>query len=151
MSLTQTTASLARRVRVGTTAPKGSRQLPLPEPVAGGPIRPFLRRWLAAMMLLGAALLAVLYISNAIAVNDLLASISSLEHDRDVARADNEKLRAELLRLMSVERVTSLAGARLGMVQPVQPPQMMGTVPGSSAKPAAKPGAAGDSSASGGR
>lgn len=96
-------------------------------------------------MLLGAALLAVLYISNAIAVNDLLANISSLEHDRDVARADNEKLRAELLRLMSVERVTSLAAGRLGMVQPAQPPQMMGASPESGRR--ARPEATADSAA----
>jgi cell division protein FtsB len=139
MSLTQTT-SPARRARIDGAERKGSGQLPLPEPVQRGPIRPFLRRWLAASMLLGAALLAVLYISNAIAVNDLLSDIASLEHDRDLARADNEKLRAELLRLMSVERVTSLASSRLGMVQPAQPPQMMGA-----AAPGRRPGPAVDS------
>ncbi len=100
--------------------------MPVAEPAADGPVRPFLRRWLAATMLLGAAVLATLYISNAIAVNDLLANIASLEHERDMARVDNEKLRAELLRLMSVERVTTLASTQLGMVQPAQPPQMMG-------------------------
>jgi hypothetical protein len=73
-------------------------------------------------MLLAAAVLATLYISNAIAVNDLMVSIASLEHDRDAARANNEKVRAELLKLMAVERVTSIAAGRLGMVQPVQPP-----------------------------
>jgi len=88
------------------------------------------------MMLLGAALLATLYISNAIAVNDLLANIASLEHERDMARVDNEKLRAELLRLMSVERVTTLASSRLGMVQPAQPPQMMGAAVGNRPQPA---------------
>jgi hypothetical protein len=95
-------------------------------------------------MLLGSALLAVLYISNAIAVNDLLSDIASLEHDRDIARADNEKLRAEMLRLMSVERVTTLASSRLGMVQPAQPPQMMGT-----AAPAAAPRPVADSADTG--
>jgi hypothetical protein len=124
MSLTQTT-SRARRVRIDGAGQVASGQLPLPEPSRGA-VRPFLRRWLAASMLLGSALLAVLYISNAIAVNDLMSDIASLEHDRDIARADNEKLRAEMLRLMSVERVTSLASSRLGMVQPAQPPQMMG-------------------------
>ena len=135
MSLTQTTSQV-RRARVDGAGRKSPEQIPLPEPTQGGPIRPFLRRWLAASMLLGAALLAVLYISNAIAVNDLLADIASLEHDRDIARADNEKLRAELLRLMSVERVTSLAATRLGMVQPAQPPQMMGGVPARAPRPA---------------
>jgi len=74
-------------------------------------------------MLLAGAVLATLYISNAIAVNDLMANIASLEHDRDLARGENEKLRAELLKLMAVERVTSIASGQLGMVQPIQPPQ----------------------------
>ncbi len=74
-------------------------------------------------MLLGAATLATLYIANAIAVNDLLGDITSLEHERDLAQTENEKLRAELLRMMSVERVTTLGRDRLGLVQPAQPPQ----------------------------
>jgi cell division protein FtsL len=73
-------------------------------------------------MLLVAAALAVLYIANAIAVNDLLTDITSLERERDVVRAENERLRAELLRLMSVERISSVASEKLGMVQPAQPP-----------------------------
>jgi cell division protein FtsL len=77
-------------------------------------------------MLLAAAVLATLYISNAIAVNDLMTGIASLEKDRDAARASNEKLRAELLKLMAVERVTSIASTRLGMVQPVRPPLSLG-------------------------
>jgi cell division protein FtsL len=73
-------------------------------------------------MLLVAATLAVIYVSNAIAVNDLLAEITSLERERDGVRSDNERLRAELLRLMSVERVTSIAADKLGMTQPAYPP-----------------------------
>ncbi|MDB5034348.1 MAG: Cell division protein FtsL [Chlorobi bacterium] len=78
------------------------------------------------MLLMVASVLAVLYISNAIAVDDLLTDIASLEHDRDQARSDNEKLRAELLKLMAVDRITSLASARFGMTQPAQPPLMIG-------------------------
>jgi hypothetical protein len=92
------------------------------DPAERNRVRPFLRRWLTAAMLLAASVLATLYISNAIAINDLMVSIASLEHDRDVARANNEKVRAELLKLMAVERVTSIAAGQLGMVQPVQPP-----------------------------
>jgi cell division protein FtsL len=73
-------------------------------------------------MLLLAAGLAVLYISNAIAVNSLMADITSIERECDAARNENERLRAELLRLMSVERVTSIASQKLGMVQPATPP-----------------------------
>ncbi len=121
MSLTQPTIS-RRRARGEEIAPGRSA-----EPQAAGreKIRPFLRRWLTAGMLLAASLLAVLYISNAIAVNELTTTIASLEQERDVVRGENEKLRAELLRLMSVERVSTIAAGRLGMVQPLRPPQAL--------------------------
>ncbi|MBS1911847.1 MAG: hypothetical protein JST22_07660 [Bacteroidetes bacterium] len=106
---------------------------PVPE---GGVVRPFLRRWVTAAMLFVAAVLATLYIANAIAVNDLLGTISSLETEHDAVRNDNAQLRAELLRLMSVDRVTSLASSRLGMVQPAMPPQELGTQMPAAAQPA---------------
>jgi len=42
---------------------------------------------------------------------------------------ENERLRADLLRLMSVERVTSMASHQLGMVQPAQPPVSLPVAP----------------------
>lgn len=93
---------------------------------AAAAIKPFLRRWMAAGMLLAAALLATLYIANAIAVNSLLADITSLEGERDAVRRENEKLRSELLRLMSVDRVTASAG-KFGLVLPPVPPQSLGS------------------------
>jgi cell division protein FtsL len=99
--------------------PAGQKTL-FPEAPAGA--RRFIRRWITAGMLLVAAALAVVYVSNAIAVNKLLSEITSLERERDAVRGDNERLRAELLRLMSVERVTTLATDQLGMVQPAHPP-----------------------------
>lgn len=72
-----------------------------------------------------ASIIVILYVSNAIAVNDLLGRITSIEHERDGIRRENERLRAELLRLMSVRRVTSMATEQLGMVQPARPPVAM--------------------------
>lgn len=111
----------ARRPSGVQAAPRPARSVEQVAPVVAK-ARPFLRRWLTAGMLLAAALLAILYIANAIAVNDLTGTIASLEHEQDVVRRENEKLRAELLRLMSVERVTSIAADRLGMVQPARAP-----------------------------
>lgn len=73
-------------------------------------------------MLFVAATLAVAYISNAIAVNNLVDAIASLEREHDEVRSDNERLRGELLRMMSVERVAALAVERLGLVTPQRPP-----------------------------
>ncbi|MBC8146231.1 MAG: hypothetical protein H7X80_11655 [bacterium] len=80
------------------------------------------RRWLTAAMLFVAAALAVAYIANAIAVNNLVDSIASLQRERDVVRSDNERLRGELLRMMSVERVTALASKQIGLISPQRPP-----------------------------
>jgi hypothetical protein len=104
-----------RRVRAGRV-PGAATAVP------AGSARSFLRRWLAAGTLLAAALLVVLYVANAIVVNDLLTDVTSLERECDMVRNENEKLRADLLKLMAVERVTTLASQRLGMVQPTQPP-----------------------------
>lgn len=89
---------------------------------AQGKSYPFVRRWLTALLLMVAAGLIVLYVANSIAITNLMVGITSLERERDMVRNDNERLRADLVRLMSVERVASLATQRLGMVQPTQPP-----------------------------
>ena len=85
------------------------------------PRRTVVRRWMAAAMILGTALLTVGFVANAIEVNALLGSITSVEGERDAVRRENERLRAELLRLMSVEQVTTRA-TELGMIQPDAPP-----------------------------
>jgi len=85
----------------------------------------FVRRWFAAGALLVASGLIVLYVANSIAMNNLMADITSLERERDLTRNANEKLRADLLKLMAVERVSNLAQTRLGMVQPSTPPVLL--------------------------
>ena len=83
--------------------------------------RSLLRRWTAAALILGTAVLAVLFVANAIKVNELLGSITSVEGEIESVRRSNEQLRAELLRLMSVEQITDRA-EELGMVHPDVPP-----------------------------
>lgn len=83
--------------------------------------RSLLRRWTAAALILGTAVLAVLFVANAIKVNELLGSITSVEGEIESVRRNNEQLRAELLRLMSVEQITDRA-EKLGMVHPDVPP-----------------------------
>lgn len=85
----------------------------------------FVRRWFAAGTLLLASGLIVLYVANSIAINNLMADITSLERERDLTRNENEKLRADLLKLMAVERVSNLAQGKLGMMQPTAPPVLL--------------------------
>ena len=81
----------------------------------------FLRRWSAAGLILLASVLAVLFVANAIYVNELLRGVTSLEAERDVIKRENEGLRAELTRLTSVEQITERA-VKIGMIQPEKPP-----------------------------
>jgi len=88
-------------------------------------IRPALRRWVAVAMLLVASAIAVLYVANAIAVDNLMVDITSLERERDAVLRDNERLRAELLRLMAVDRITGIAVKNFGMTMPMHPPRVI--------------------------
>lgn len=98
------------------------------------------RRWLTAALLFVAASLAVAYIANAIAVNNLVESIASLERERDAVRSDNESLRGQLVRMMSVERVTALAKQRIGLISPERPPYALNNINGTSASAQNKSG-----------
>ncbi|MCE2503726.1 MAG: hypothetical protein J4G05_06680 [Chlorobi bacterium] len=104
-------------------SPRSSRQTELmleAEP----PQRSFLSRWSAAGLILVAAALAVLFVANAIHVNELLRGVTSVEAERDAVKRENEGLRAELTRLMSVDQITERATG-IGMIQPEKPPKAL--------------------------
>ena len=103
---------------------RGRLELPFGEE---GTKRSFLHRWSAAGLILLASLLAVLFVANAIYVNELLSSVTSIEGERDEVRRENERLRGELTRLMSVEQITGRAAAS-GMIQPERPPIALSSV-----------------------
>ncbi len=86
--------------------------------------RRFARRWSAAGLILLASLLAILFVANAIKVNELMESIATVETQRDKTRRANDALRGELTRMMSVEYVVKRAG-ELGMIEPTTPPRVI--------------------------
>ena len=119
-SVLRNTKSVAGGVLAGT--PLGKKENGSADSGAKGKLKhPNVRRWMAAGLILGTALLTVAFVANAIKVNELLGAITSVEAERDAVGQQNERLRAELLRLMSVEQVTSRA-VELGLVQPEVPP-----------------------------
>ncbi len=87
--------------------------------------RRFARRWSAAGLILLASLLAILFVANAIKVNELMGSIATVEAERDEKRRANDRLRGELTRMMSVEYVVERAG-EIGMIEPNRPPVIIG-------------------------
>lgn len=97
-------------------------QIPMPEPQAVVRQRRVLNRWSIFLLIVGSALLTILYVSNVVSVNRLLTEVQQLEHSRDSLFSVNEALRVEVTRLQSAERITTLARNRLGMVQPTQAP-----------------------------
>ena len=76
---------------------------------------------MAAALILGASLLTLLFVANALKVDELLVQITTLEAERNIERQQNDALRSRLTRLTSVDEVTRRATA-LGMVQPERPP-----------------------------
>jgi len=74
------------------------------------------------LLLLGTAIIIVLYISNIIAVDQLLADINGLEKEEQHILMEQEILRAQVNKLASLERIQELAEKDLGLRTPQEPP-----------------------------
>jgi cell division protein FtsL len=74
------------------------------------------------LLLLGVAIVSVLYISNVLAVGQLLRQIDGLERMHRRLQNDHELLHAQINRLSSLERVSAEAQANLGLRTPSQAP-----------------------------
>ncbi len=73
-------------------------------------------------MLLGAAIAIVLYISNIIAVNQLMNEVNSLETQHRRILMEQEILKAQINKMASLERVQEIAEKDLGLKTPQEPP-----------------------------
>ena len=74
------------------------------------------------LLLLGAAVLIVLYISNIIAVDQLMNDINSMETQHQRILMEQEILKAQINRMASLERIQELAEKDLGLMTPKEPP-----------------------------
>lgn len=96
------------------------------EATATGNNRPALRRKLSTfnlmLLLVGSAVAIVLYISNVIKVNQLLAEINRLDGQHRRILMDQELLRAQINKLSSLERIRKLGEENLGLRNPKEPP-----------------------------
>lgn len=68
------------------------------------------------LVLFSAAVAIVLYISNVIAVGNLLAEINTLENQHRKMMMEQERLQFEIRQLASLERIQSRAESELGLV-----------------------------------
>ncbi|MBI2620210.1 MAG: hypothetical protein HYW57_09025 [Ignavibacteriales bacterium] len=67
------------------------------------------------LLLIGMAAGIVLYVSNIIAVNQLLLEINALETEHQQILMDQERLKAQINRMASLERIQEKAEAELGL------------------------------------
>ncbi len=74
------------------------------------------------LLLVGGAIVIVLYISNVIKVSQLLGEINRLEAQHQRIMMDQELLRAQVNRMASLERVRKLSEEQLGLKNPKEPP-----------------------------
>lgn len=74
------------------------------------------------LMLLAAAVIIVLYVSNIIAVDQLMNEINSLEIQHRRILMEQEILKAQINRMASLERIQELAEKELGLKTPQEPP-----------------------------
>lgn len=74
------------------------------------------------LFLIGMAVAIVLYISNIIAVNQLLLDINSLETEYQEILMEQERLKAQINRMASLERIQERAEAELGLKSLREPP-----------------------------
>lgn len=74
------------------------------------------------LMLFAAATMIVLYVSNIIAVSQLLGEINTLNTQYRKILDEQEILKAEINRLSSLERINRKAAEELGLVNPKTPP-----------------------------
>lgn len=106
---------------------------PPPPPQSTGPISPLRNRkavrrkvspFSIMVVLILAAIAIVLYISNIIAVNQLMSEVNSLEREHRQILMEQEILRAQINRLASLERIQEKA-EELGLSSLREPPVWM--------------------------
>lgn len=87
--------------------------------------RRLLNRWSMFALFFVSAISTVLYVSNVIAVKNLLMESETLRRRIDSLRWVNESLRTESYRLQSSERITRIAQERLQLIPPPKAPTIV--------------------------
>ncbi|MGB2868622.1 MAG: septum formation initiator family protein [Bacteroidota bacterium] len=76
-------------------------------------------------VLVGVAVVIVLYISNIIAIGQLLNQINQLQNRYDRILNEQEMLKAQISRMSSLERIRKIAEDELGLRNPAESPVWM--------------------------
>lgn len=84
-----------------------------------------INRWIVFLLVVASAVTTIFYISNVLAVNDLLEHTQKLEKQVQELRTSNELLNAKVIQLQSAERITSIAEQKLFMQKPLKAPELV--------------------------
>lgn len=93
------------------------------EPAVVTKTRRLLNRWSIFALLFVFSIAVVLFVSNALAVNQLVVDIGNLESEREKLLRQNELLRAKIIALSAPDRITEYARTQLGMIQAATAPK----------------------------
>lgn len=74
------------------------------------------RRWAVLGGLALSAMVIVLFVNNVLRVGKLTVEMETMKKEHQRIVHQNEVLRAEIIRLQSPERITTVAKSRLGMI-----------------------------------
>ena len=102
------------------------RTIDIPTPIARSRNRRIVKRrtspFTIILVLLGAAVAIVLYISNIIAVNQLMAEINVLQSQYNRITMEQEILKAQINKMASLERIQEKAQQELNLKNPSTSP-----------------------------
>ncbi|MFA6571431.1 MAG: septum formation initiator family protein [Bacteroidota bacterium] len=84
-----------------------------------------LNRWKIFGIVIITAFATIIYVSNVLAVDKLLEELQSLKKQKELKVNINEVLKSKVNQLQSAERIIPLACDKLGMIKPVQAPEVL--------------------------
>lgn len=97
--------------------------------VIGNKLKEKFSRWTILLLIVISALVTVGYIYNVMQVESLLKEVEDLKTKNESLRNSNELFLTKLNELQSADRITTIAGTKLGMVRSTQAPKVIKAKP----------------------
>ncbi|TAE23795.1 MAG: hypothetical protein EAZ92_14200 [Candidatus Kapaibacterium sp.] len=104
-----------------TTSPTSRKPTPLEQTSVGQKLLP--RRWLAFGILTASAVFIVVFVNNVLRVGKMTEDIDKMKKEHQRLTHQNELYRAEIIRLQSPERITTVAKAHLNLIPATTAPE----------------------------
>jgi cell division protein FtsB len=86
------------------------------------------RRWLILGVLAASAIFVVVFVNNVLRVGKITEELDVMKKEHQRLSHQNELYRAEIIRLQSPERITTVAKVRLGLIPATTAPERIATL-----------------------